>query len=523
MTTDKEREDAWWQRWREMGYSWEGLAKKGDGQGITLQDYWRDEEPRLILDPTDPEKKRRYTRFHLPLTWSDGTPTEKSTWTEDEHAGLARDLEARLQQALDQDQMALFSGVVLLQVPAMPPPKAAEGSDDAAPAPRGVDVAFGYSWLNTGTKWHHQVFGNAWFSGATFSGRAWFGGATFSGLTWFEDATFSGLARFEDATFSGDARFEDATFSGDAGFDRCRFQPKDPHSRRLSFERARFLQSFHFPIDAMTTDARYCRRAFHSAKFDGNLYTELYQRHRERLEGPTPFPLGAFDGALFKELVFLDKDYAARKEDGIPTFVRQQIESTKTLPPDERDDQLNSIAEGARVLQIAMNKGRNHRAEQLFHKIELIAQRETRPWFSTQRILTHLYEWTSDFGGSIRRPLISLGLVWLVCGLIYFGAALTQNPNPDNEPVPSTLMSRSVETAADAFALSTRVAFRPTYVLGINNRTGHNIEKALFLAPEVKGRTKAVALGLLAFAQSIFSLTMLFLTGLAARRYYQLS
>src|SRR4028119_128459 len=110
-------EDAWWQKWWEQNYSWEGLRRHSCPSGhryarqasppISLQTYWRaggeDRRPRadeqmqseLVTDP----EGRLWHIAHVPLRWQDGSPA-KEGWTAEQHAGLRRLLEQRLQQSL---------------------------------------------------------------------------------------------------------------------------------------------------------------------------------------------------------------------------------------------------------------------------------------------------------------------------------------------------------------------------------------------------------------------------------------
>lgn len=633
VTTAEEREKEWWGRWREEDFSWNGLAKLRTKSGMTLQTYWRAEERNLYNDPTDTEGKRRYTRFHMPLAWSDGTPTEKETWTQDEYIPLQEELELRLRRALDRGTEADFRGVVLHFMPSMPAAQSRSDQDNEKARTTGAAVDFSSSWLRPSTKSTTKVFGpcvfnntafigealfrrttfldaaqfngatfcgvgsfsnasfygtasfdrasfygDALFSNTTFFGDAKFDGvtfskdmcfedvdffgdarfedATFSGDTQFDDATFSGDARFDDATFnkrasfsgttfnqhaafgsaafSGDARFDkatfskftwfgDATFSGDVWFDEARFDQLGAGSSRLYFQRATFSGSCQFPISVMPADARYARRAFHSARFEGNLYTELNKDQRKSLDGLIPFPLGAFDGALFKELVFLDKDYAARKKEGIPEFVQQQIDSTKALSSEEREDNLLSIAEGARVLQIAMAKGRNNDAEQMFHKIELIAMRETRAPRSPLRLLTDAYERTSDFGGSMTRPLGWTIGVALACAFFFW---LWQAPaNLECLPVTRGLchFEGQREAAVSSLTFSTRNVVRPFHVWAIPPGRGTSFEDVLLYGDNKEPGVGGFVVRLVSTLQSFFSIVMLFLTALAARRRFQLS
>lgn len=69
----------------------------------------------------------------------------------------------------------------------------------------------------------HPRFGQALFSGATFTGAASFDGATFTGTAWFDEVTFMQWVSFRKVTFTGGASFDGATFTGTARFDEVTF------------------------------------------------------------------------------------------------------------------------------------------------------------------------------------------------------------------------------------------------------------------------------------------------------------
>src|SRR5438132_9712575 len=100
-------EAQWWKGWRAADHSWDGLAAKspeacGDIGLRTLQDYWAGERDRLI---DEPGTGRRWTRFHCPLTFADGSPTPKALWNEADWQALADDLAKMML-----DACVLFAG-----------------------------------------------------------------------------------------------------------------------------------------------------------------------------------------------------------------------------------------------------------------------------------------------------------------------------------------------------------------------------------------------------------------------------
>jgi hypothetical protein len=107
----------WLTEWATRDFSWDGLANQlftfrtPDGRQLspfTLQDFWREEEHRL-LDAPDGKK---YTRFHYPF-WVvvDGyvVKTEKSEWSEDVWA----ELEASLVKKVANYNYAIVDGKIM--------------------------------------------------------------------------------------------------------------------------------------------------------------------------------------------------------------------------------------------------------------------------------------------------------------------------------------------------------------------------------------------------------------------------
>jgi hypothetical protein len=159
------QEAAWWHAWRRLDLSWDGLAKReGHGAG-TLQDYWRNEAGRLIEEPGT---GRRWTRFHCPFVFEDGTPSPKSAWTAAEWADLHSSLRTRLAMGTEA-KPSLLTGAVL---------------DGLFEAEAEVPEAEGFLWLRAnwayfrdGVDMSRNGLGLADFRAAWFGGKAVFEGA----------------------------------------------------------------------------------------------------------------------------------------------------------------------------------------------------------------------------------------------------------------------------------------------------------------------------------------------------------
>lgn len=172
---------AWWRDWWALDFSWDGLAAKPGGDS-TLQDYWRGEHYALIDEPGTP---RRWTRFHCPLVFADGTPSPKSHWTLKEWRDLERSVRTRLALS-EADRPCRLDGCVLRTLD--------EASDDAGEAYLWLTAT--YAWFGASLSFRNNSLGLSDFSGAWFGGPADFDGARQLQPD-FSDATFAepGLSR----------------------------------------------------------------------------------------------------------------------------------------------------------------------------------------------------------------------------------------------------------------------------------------------------------------------------------------
>ncbi|MEM1379781.1 MAG: pentapeptide repeat-containing protein [Pseudomonadota bacterium] len=513
--TAEQLEKEWWDRWWAEDWSWDGLADKTVeiGSNLGLQEYWSNEKDNLFPNP---EGTEHYTRFHLPFAWQDGRPTEKASWSDEQHQALADDLAAILENHRGTDNPAMFHGVVLKIVPKMPE---VSNDEDASDERHPASVIFDDAWLRARTTWSTQVFANASFDRATFSGQASFTSATFSGEASFYRATFSGQALFYRATFSGQAFFVSATFSGEASFGSTTFEIGDERRARLSFRDATFAENVEFRPYAFPVEPAYAAKAFSGAKF------EL----RADFDSKAFFAPAAFDGAILERSLRLYKDHIDRPGRATPPKMKEVVEKACTDGLGDKDDVLRSIADGARTLQKAMADARHNDAEQLFHRLEVMARQARRKWWAPRRWLTSIYAQTSDYGGSIGRPLASVFSVWLVLAVTFWFWHAKPSPTCEGEPLECAWIARFDDFEAAA-TFSARNVFRPFHVWSVTPRSFESFDQQLLFRPALANNPNTeqqirprLLVRIVSTVQSFFSVIMLFLTVLAARRYYQLS
>tara|TARA_R110000824_G_scaffold119416_3_gene273514 strand:+ start:145 stop:1215 length:1071 start_codon:yes stop_codon:yes gene_type:complete len=249
----------------------------------------------------------------------------------------------------------------------------------AKPGNANLDVSFeGIDFTQGGNKdinFSEFVFpSGATFSGATFGKNANFANTTFGGRAAFRDATFKANIRFDMATFEGYAEFRDTTFSKHASFVAANFK-KDLWIHGASFG----------------GDAR-----FVNATFGGTT---------------------SFMGSFFNGPVWFDKS----SFEAVPDLRRTEFKKHITLHrmnvglflPTMPDD-----ADRYRRLKELAVIARDHDREQEFFAGELKAKRghETQGF---PLIANYLYEWASDLGRSIERPIWSLFYTWFFFGCAY--------------------------------------------------------------------------------------------------------
>jgi hypothetical protein len=249
----EQAEEDWRAAWRAEDYSWQGLAQKmwegfcvlADGRIVetetlgegarsdgtrpaTLQDYWREEEARLVAGDG-----KLWTRVHLPLEWADGSSTGKANWDAKERAELEAVIVAKLEAAgetaaagkydnrrvVGADRRAQFQGAVFLSAPTF------GGGRDRAISARFDRAAFCGPAHFDRARFQPDVrfesagfFESASFDGARFAGVANFYRTLFFGEANFRNTRFAADASFARVFFFGDARLRNAVFSGQADF-----------------------------------------------------------------------------------------------------------------------------------------------------------------------------------------------------------------------------------------------------------------------------------------------------------------
>lgn len=104
-----EHEVLWWEAWRALDYSWQGLAAKPGHGTDSLQAVWAQEADRLIAEPGT---TRLWTRWHCPFVFADGSPSPKASWPEETWRDLRQGLRTRLAMGT-QGRPCRLDGIVI--------------------------------------------------------------------------------------------------------------------------------------------------------------------------------------------------------------------------------------------------------------------------------------------------------------------------------------------------------------------------------------------------------------------------
>lgn len=198
-----------------------------------------------------------------------------------------------------------------------------------------------------------QFHGDANFEKAQFRTAVFFNEAKFQGDAWFSEAAFYGAASFHEVSFGGSAQFGGST------------NPKDEEAKGFDFTS--------FYGTKFSSEANFSNRIFHDhTDFDKCHFGRAPNFHESKLHQDTAF--GAID--CFPDL---------------------------ESPGAER---------AYRTLRYAMEGHRARSEEGMFYTLEQCARHRKMGRFRRIFSVSFVYEWGSNYGYSIARPL-----AWFLGGI----------------------------------------------------------------------------------------------------------
>jgi hypothetical protein len=334
----------------------------------------------------------------------------------------------------------------------------------------------------------HADFGSATFSGfahflsATFSGSADFRSVTFSERADFRYATFSDFAHFLSAKFSGSADFRSATFSLSANFGSATFSGETSFLSATFFERV----TFHSTAFSERVDFRYATFSGY-ADFLSTMFSESAD-----FASATFLVRANFINAQFADnTVFAHVDFRTNVPDFRGAKMHEATEwhgANWPLAPRDRDTAQAQVYAYER-LKKEMEQLKKHEDEQFFFHNELRARRRLCRLGSGTWLLNYVYEASSDYGQSIRRPFLWIFGLFAVGSFVFAGFPVFKG-------------TRLTISQATALSFANIFSFLP-------------IKREIMTADMVTGLSSAAQI--IGAAQSLLGAVLLFLLGLALR------
>lgn len=321
--------------------------------------------------------------------------------------------------------------------------------------------------------------GKVHFEGATFNGNTFFGDATFKGEAAFNGATFKSEARFERAAFQGRAQFNAVAFNGDGFFNWATFE-QDAHFSGVTFEQdaefdeATFKKGVLFNAKAFSGPASFCGATFkgvasfsgktfsNSARFERATFEEV-SFERATFKAHALFDWVTFSEASFREATFSNvamfskctfdentnfdhavfeagASFNSSKSNGpfsladarfdrVPDFTGAQLgrvlrlDNVRVPEPASCDKGSKESAARFRVLKGLAIQAHDYERELDFFAGELKSRRFVndhpfgRGW--PKFWAGKLYEFLSNFGRSLMRPLIALAALFIGFTFVY--------------------------------------------------------------------------------------------------------
>jgi hypothetical protein len=289
--------------------------------------------------------------------------------------------------------------------------------------------------FSVGTNFSRVTFsGDANFSRATFSGFVDFSSVTFSGSADFISATFTGYADFSSATFTGDADFISATFTGKADFSSATFTGDADFSSATftgvaDFISATFTGDADFSSTTFTGDADFISATFTGkADFSIATFTGYADFSSATFTGGSGFQSTCFEkksnfeNAVFNKVGHFEE---AMFRSAPPGFRGCEIEKTRlefsddSFFPQTYDKDADLKAAHLDISFLKRLSDQHGQTDQAlnFNAMELRVKKLLPDAGWGFKIMTGLYDASSDFGRSFVRPIAAYGVI-IICSLL---------------------------------------------------------------------------------------------------------
>jgi hypothetical protein len=426
--------------------------------------------------------------------------------------------------------------------------------------------------------WDVNFNQDASFESVTFLGSAIFSSARFVGSVSWTVAQFAGEADFSSVHLASHTRFDHSIFMRNATFIRARIfgyadftntkfsmdSDGKPTKGRANFAEALFEQLVVFSGAAFHNTVSFQQSWFKRlARFNGvklapesqgepwrGMFTGALFEASLDWQGADMRGVSVFANARFDRGVLLSRDSekqdranhdaALKLAEAAPAITDRK--GKETVPAAEnRRRALAALEGGAVKLKLAMEAEADHARAQRFHRLELIAARKQTDKWSVKAV-SHAFGLFAGYGASIGRPLF-----WLAALIGLFAAGFVGLDRLDAETRAAracALEARPPEAPAclpipdagaswvQALDFSLSNTFKPLSAVASGNEFKETNPLAFRLLYRREGRgaaetfvVDAMGLGvrLIGIFQSILAIVLVFLSGLAIKRRFQIS
>lgn len=247
------------------------------------------------------------------------------------------------------------------------------------------------------------------YSPKSFGNSPSFSNLVFPGRTFFDHAKFLKQAKFDRSTFKDRVYFDDAVFEKDLSLNDTHFY------RNASFANATFRKMANFEQTHFHEDANFVNTSFeqftsfrHSVFKAETSFRACVVKGSFSLGRVTFYEVPNFTQAHFDEAPLLDEIAISNDSNGDRR--NQESSGHPNL----------SITSNYRSLKRLAIQGHDHRHEVDFFAEELRSKRAMvdKKW-SSDWIISGIFQYTSDYGRSIRRPFLFWLLSTVLSALAY--------------------------------------------------------------------------------------------------------
>ncbi|MDQ0465628.1 hypothetical protein QO010_003417 [Caulobacter ginsengisoli] len=355
-----------------------------------------------------------------------------------------------------------------------------------------------------------------------FLGQSTFSRFGFNSEVYVSETVFAGPTRWVAAKFPGEVNFYKVHF-GPANFSRAEFEDhvsfeESTFSEIMEFSHVHFAKYASFRNSIFPSDAGMFTGAFRDARFsDGANFVQVNFYH-----------FAAFDEATFKRPPLLNDDergdwpfakaVSLARRASLSSWRRPETERQQMPLERAREYFFGALEGGCRSLKLAMEAKRARALEQKFYRYELRARQSRPSTGPSERIVSAAFYLSSNFGHAIFRPIFLTGFVLLAFGLAfalihYLAVNLPQSTN--------IMYDRwyNNDDLARGINLSGRQVFRPFSIWDIGTKTIDPWENDILIGG---GFFIGLATRLAGTLESMISIGLLFMSGLAIKRRFQL-